>query len=566
MKKLINQKFLLTMIVVCLTGCIPPGEIKSDVVITPPPVNLATYHYSLSVLSSLNGKMDEAVDEMEKALGFDTQSAFLATELAVLYSEKGDIPKAIAICEKTLAKNDRDIEARLLLANLYLNVKNFDHALHEYLKVTELEPRNTDALLYTGILYEEAKNHEKAVATLRALLKIDADHLMGNYYLAKTLSEGKQYGSAEEIYKKILALKPGFEPAILDLGRILENQGKNDQAVEQYRTYIKITPHSVNVRLKLADRLIKLKKTEEAEQELRETLIWGKGRHDIAYRVGLFYLENERYGKAAEIIQDLLKTNAGDDRLRYLLASAYEGQEDYPQAIAELRKIPREAELFPNAQASISMMLKKTGQIDAAIANLKTAIDLRKDSADLYSLLSSLYEEKKDLPAAEETLKMGLQISPSVMLHFSLGVLYEKTDRFPESIKEMETVLQMDSNNAEALNFIGYSYADRGLKLTEAEQLIRKALALKPGNAYMLDSLGWVCFRQKKLGEAIEYLKEAAAGLPQDPTIAEHLGDVYAELGQTEAAREIYLRIMKLDPHHKTVPLKIEKLKVTGHQ
>jgi tetratricopeptide (TPR) repeat protein len=161
---------------------------------------------------------------------------------------------------------------------------------------------------------------------------------------------------------------------------------------------------------------------------------------------------------------------------------------------------------------------------------------------------------------------MGLQVSPSVMLHFSLGVLYEKTDRFLESIKEMETILQMDSKNAEAMNFIGYTYADRGIKLEEAEDLIRKALALKPGNAYMLDSLGWVCFRQNKLTEAITYLKEAALMLPQDVTIAEHLGDVYAASGQIEAAREIYMQVMKLNPDHKTVPEKIEKLNITGNK
>ncbi|MDP2268659.1 MAG: tetratricopeptide repeat protein, partial [Deltaproteobacteria bacterium] len=477
----------------------PPGERArsvTDVTAVRTLVNLATYHYSLSVLSSLNGKLDEAVAEMEKALAFDAQSVFLATELAGLYSEKGNLPKAIAICEKTLAKNGRDIDVRLLLANLYLNARNFENALREYLKVIELEPRNTDALLYTGILYGEAKNYEKAVSTFRLLLTIDPDHLMGNYYLAKTLSEGQQYAAAAEIYTKTLALKPGFEPAVLDLGRLFEKQEKNDQAVEQYRAYLKINPHSVNVRLKLADLLLKLNKPEEAEQELRETPTRGNGSREIAYRLSLYYLENDRYARAAEIILELLNNSPNDYRLRYLLGSAYEGQKDYQQASAELRKIPREAELFPTAQASISLMLKKTGQIEAAIANLSAAIDVRKDAPDLYALLSSLYEEKKELLKAEEILKMGLQVSPSVMLHFSLGVLYEKTDRFPESIKEMETVLQMDSKNAEAMNFIGYTYADRGIKLAEAEDLIRKALALKPGNAYMLDSLGWVCFRQ----------------------------------------------------------------------
>jgi tetratricopeptide (TPR) repeat protein len=566
MKTFINKKLLPIILFICLTGCMPPWERTGEVAPVPTTVNLASYHYSLSVLSSLNGKTDEAIAEMEKALDFDAQSAFLATELAGLYSEKGNIPKAISICEKTLETNSRDVDARLMLANLYLNARNFPNALREYLKVTELEPRNADALLYTGILYGEAKNYEKAVAAFRTLLDVDPDHLMANYYLAKTLGEDQKYAQAEELYKKALTLKPGFEPAVLDLGRLLEKQEKNDQAIEKYRLYIKINPHSVNIRLKLADLLIKLKRPEEAEQELRETLAWGKGRREIAYRLGLFYLESDRYAKAAEIIQELLKTNPNDYRLRYLIASAYEGQKNYPQAIAEMRKIPPEADLFPNAQASISMLLKKSGQIEAAIINLTAAIEIKKDALDLYVLLSSLYEENKELLRAEETLKAGLRVSPSVMLHFSLGVLYEKTDRFPESIKEMEIVLQMDSNNADAMNFIGYSYADRGIKLAEAEGLIRKALALKPGNAYMLDSLGWVCFRQNKFAEAIQYLKEAAAGLPQDTTIAEHLGDAYAESGKIDEARAIYLQVMKLDPGHKTVPRKIEKLKKTDQK
>jgi len=571
MKNLFNYDGLLIIILISVSGCMPPTtgvrdiSTVSAIEAAPPPINLASYHYSLSVLSSLNGNLGEAVTEMEKALEFDTQSTLLATELANLYSEKGDIPKAISICEKALVQNGRDIDVRLLLANLHLSSRNYQNALREYLKVTDLEPRNADALLYTGILYGEAKNYEKAVSTFRILLDIDPDHLMANYYLAKTLSEIQQYAASEEIYKKALVLKPGFEPAALDLGRLLEKQGKNDQATEKYRAYIKINPHSVNVRLKLADLLLKLKKPEEAEKELRETLTWGKVSREIAYRLSLFYLESERYEKAAEIILELLKANPDDQRLRYLLASAYEGRKDYQQAIAELQKIPREAELFPSAQASITMMLKNSGQSEAAIANLSAAINNRKDAPDLYALLSSLYEENKEPLKAEETLKKGLDAAPSVMLHFSLGVLYEKTARFEESIKEMETVLKMDSKNAEAMNFIGYTYADRGIKLAEAEDLIRKALSLKPGNAYMLDSLGWVCFRQNRLTEAIKYLKEAADALPQDATVAEHLGDVYAESGQIEAARGIYMQVMKLNPDNTTIPKKIENLKTTDH-
>ena len=109
MKTFLNKQWLLIItIFICLAGCVPPGTRAGDITAVEAdltPVNLASYHYSLSVLSSLSGKLDDAIEEMGKALGFDARSAFLATELAGLYSEKGNIPKAIAICEKTLAEN-----------------------------------------------------------------------------------------------------------------------------------------------------------------------------------------------------------------------------------------------------------------------------------------------------------------------------------------------------------------------------------------------------------------------------------------------------------------------------
>lgn len=568
------KKCFLLILFSCLTaGCMPSLERTRDGAALPvaPQIadiasfNPASYHYSLSVLLSLNGRLDEATEELEKALDLDNKSPYLATELAALYGEKGNLPKAINLCEKTLAENDRDVDAHLLLANLYMSAKNYRKALSEYRKVNELEPRQIDALLYMGILHGEDQDYEKALSAFRSLLGIEPDHLMGNYYLAKTLSEMQQYGEAEAIFKKTLLLNPLFEPAVLDLARLYETQDKADLAVAAYRAFLKSNARNVNVRLKLANLLLQIKKPAEAEKEVQDTLNWGKGNREVGYSVGLFYLGNNLYEKAVTILQDLLKAYPGDYRIQYLLGSAYEGKKDYHRAIGELKNIPPEADLYPNAQLSIGTILKNIGQIEAAIVNLTNAIENRKDASELYILLASLHEENKEFVKAEETLQRGLKLLPNVMLRFSLGALYEKMDRFQDSIREMRTVLQMDSNNADALNFIGYIYADKGINLEEAEVLIKKALAIKPGNAYILDSLGWVYFRQNKLVEAIKYLKEAAALLPQDATVAEHLGDAYAKAGQISAAREIYKQLLKLKPDSKIVPQKIERLTTKNH-
>jgi Flp pilus assembly protein TadD len=124
----------------------------------------------------------------------------------------------------------------------------------------------------------------------------------------------------------------------------------------------------------------------------------------------------------------------------------------------------------------------------------------------------------------------------------------------------MESVLKIDPENAEALNFIGYTFADRGIRLDEAEKMIKKALTLKPGNVYMIDSLGWVYFRQNRMELAIKYLKEASDGLPNDATIAEHLGDAYAKAGRTSEAIEIYRQALKLNPANGDLKKKLDEL------
>jgi tetratricopeptide (TPR) repeat protein len=564
MKTFFKKNCLFCLVVVFFMGCMPAIDRKqdSDTSIVPPPFDAAAYHYSLSLHLSFNGKLDEAIGELEKALDLDPKSVFLATELSVLYSEKGHIDQAISLSEKIAAENDGDPDAHLLLAGLYLNAKDQNSALREYLRVSELDPRNIDSHLYAGILYGELKNYAKALSSLKTLLGIDPENFMGNYYTARVLTEMKQYGEAEELYKKTLSIRPLFEQAIIDLGQLYQKQGKNAVAVELYRNFIKLNPQSLNVRLKLAGLLVTLKRSEEADKELQESLNLAKGNRNVSYTIGIFYMENNQFDRAAEIFASFLKSYPKEYKIRYLLATAYEEKKEYEAAIAELNKIPQDSELYPNAQVGISMILKKRGMLDEAITNLITAIQNKKDASEFYVFLASLYEEKKEPLKAEETLKAGLQVSPSPQLHYSLGLLYEKTDRFDASIEEMRRVLGLDAKNADAMNFIGYSYADKGINLQEAEDLIKQALALKPGSGYMLDSLGWLYFRQNKIEQAIQCLEEANSILPGDPTIVEHLGDAYAKSGKTEESIKAYRQALKLNPGNKALQDKMDKLNI----
>jgi len=226
-----------------------------------------------------------------------------------------------------------------------------------------------------------------------------------------------------------------------------------------------------------------------------------------------------------------------------------------------MEKIPPTSDLYSSARIRIAMIRKKEGKISDAIIVLEQAIKVKRDVPGFYVVLSSLYEDQQDRVGAERILKEGMVILPeNTDLRYSLGVLYEKTGHFEASIQQMRTILKIDPDHADALNFIGYSYADRGMHLGEAEKLILKALQLKPGNGYIIDSLGWTYFKQNRIDLALKYLQEAAAILPGDGAIAEHLGDAYLKAGRRQEALTAYRRALKINPASTTLPQKIDTL------
>jgi Flp pilus assembly protein TadD len=163
------------------------------------------------------------------------------------------------------------------------------------------------------------------------------------------------------------------------------------------------------------------------------------------------------------------------------------------------------------------------------------------------------YLQQDEYDKSAEVFQEGIRHNPkSADLHFNLGTAYDKLNRFDDVVRAMETAIQLDPHHADALNYLGYSYADRGIKIDQAISLTKQAVALKPENGYYVDSLGWAFFKSGLLTEALAELKRAAALVGDDPVIYEHLGDIYAKQQRLSDAREAWLHALELDPsNHK---------------
>ena len=176
---------------------------------------------------------------------------------------------------------------------------------------------------------------------------------------------------------------------------------------------------------------------------------------------------------------------------------------------------------------------------------LQEAAKRLKDNAEIFSLIGFTRLAMKDDTAAVAAFKEARRIDPrNVNILFTLGEVQQKIGDFDGAVRTFHALLTIEPTHTEALNFLGYMYAERGVRLVEAERLVKKALEREPANAYYLDSLGWIYFKKGKLKLALEYIDRASRILT-DPVIFEHLADVLVALGSIDEARGYYERSLE---------------------
>jgi tetratricopeptide (TPR) repeat protein len=168
--------------------------------------------------------------------------------------------------------------------------------------------------------------------------------------------------------------------------------------------------------------------------------------------------------------------------------------------------------------------------------------------SDLYLYLAILYEDADKYDESIKVLDRALEKLPNdTELLFRKGIVMDKTGKKEEAVETMRKILSVEPKNANALNYIGYSYAEAGTNLTSAKEMIIEALASAPDDGYIMDSLAWVYFKMGQNKKALDTMLEAIKRVPDDPVIQEHLGDIYLELGKRVKATEAYEKAIQFN-------------------
>jgi predicted Zn-dependent protease len=191
----------------------------------------------------------------------------------------------------------------------------------------------------------------------------------------------------------------------------------------------------------------------------------------------------------------------------------------------------------------VAHLYRQEKKFSAAEDFLLEALQKRPDAVAFYPLLAAVYEDQNRLGDAKLALERGRKQFPEdENILYYLGFIYDRTGDKVAGQNTMEKLLQLNPDNPNALNFVGYSLVEKGENLPRAKELLQRALALKPDDPFILDSYGWLLYRLGKSQEALKPLEKAAALKPEEGVIAEHLGDVYADLGMPKKALAAYER------------------------
>lgn len=460
------------------------------------------------------GQTERAQEILNDMLRFEERSVDAWLELANIESERGDHTKAIELLEGVTAELSENIRIRGVLAETYLS--------------RGLSRRRTPE--------QRADDLAEALRRVRALPRNARRSREARRLEANILAESGDWQDAIDLLEGLWREQPGNLQALGDLLGRLEERDDWERIREIGQSLVDRADRNRPEGARAADFGVEL-----LIRSLREL-----GEFDQA--LTLLQAEEERSGGSVELVlaQAELLVEAGKKRralamLRREIVATERLKNGGQDGDPDFGAIDRKARLYFRLGADrLALGVFEEVAASGIVRHLLVIADSCR--------LQGRFEEavpflERALAGVDGGAEIGVEIAPEILrpsLLFQLGEAYERTGRYEDAAEHFRRVLELQPENGQAMNYLGYMWADIGENLEQALELVRRAVDLDPTNGAFVDSLGWALFRLGEFEEARRHLERANQLVPEDSTILEHLGDVYVALGDSHRAREAY--------------------------
>ena len=452
------------------------------------------------------------------------------------------------------------------LTRRFLQSQQPDKAIDLLTRVTASPQATGKMFAWLGRAYAEAGKMEQAIKANSAAIKKSPDLVMAYRNLVELYQQDRQPKEAVKVLDEAATQSSSNAEFWVELAGLYTHCNQlHPEEAETTRPKIiaaldraaGLKPQELSLMQKLADgyRLMgEFAKAEACYLELLERFPALPGLRD---KLADIYLRTDRKDKAAEQYEALSRDNPSNEQAYYFLGNiAYQERRlnDAADYFERALMLKPEYEPVYYRLAELKLALNKPQEaldlMERARSRFRQSFALEVLTAAAYAGAKDYAEAVKHYTEAEVIAKASEPASLTHLFYYRFGAALERRGDSAEAEKYFRHCLELAPNFAEAMNYLGYMWTERGTNLDEAKKLIEKAVALEPDNAAYLDSLGWVLFKQHQPQEALDWLQKAVQQADQpDPTLYDHLGDIYAELKAFDKAREAWRKSVQLEPN-----------------
>ena len=493
-------------------------------------------HYAAGVIYELEGQPDLALREYSEAALRDLGNETLVLEVSYRLMQANQLEKALDLLVRGAARVGASGAVYARLGYVYSRLGKSEAAIQASREAIKREPRSLAGYQNLFLEYLGKQQDKRALAVLDQAAEVpraDAEFLVGlaGYYsrfgIQFSLQKERANARALELLRRAAQMNIVDPEVRLKLADGFNLLGKDDQAARIYLDLLKQLPDMPflreSIRGKLADIYLRGHDPKLAVEQLEAVVRDNPTDVRAYYALGSIAYDGRKYAEAAENFNKVLLLDPDVEPAYYDLASAQISGDQDRQA---LETLDRARQKFPQ-----SFILEYLSGL---------AYSGQKD----YTNAISRFNAAEMFARARDTNHLTREF------YFQFGAACERKGDTVRAEEYFEKCLRLSPDYAEALNYLGFMWADRGEKLDRARALIERALKEDPRNAAYLDSMGWVLFKLGRTEEALDYvLKAVHYSEEEDATLFDHLGDIYAVLGRQDKAREAWKKSLSLEPN-----------------
>ena len=488
----------------------------------------------------------------------DARVAARATYIAV-YSER--YQEALDLLERwqELDPNDADVTRMYAITHLKLGEPVAAAAYIQSI-LDAVEGNGHEKALAVKRLLAKESNTQDGLVVLDALNKADPSNQHMLILQARYAAQLEKYDDALELLDRVLAIDSTLADVHIIKARILAAQGKQEQAMALVALVLLEQPENDHLRLQYARMLVEQRQFDQAKAQFKLLLNSDPENAEILLSLGLLNIETGDLDDASVHLKHLVDIGQKEDISNYYLGRIAQNQEQHKIAISYYLKVNSGDYVF-DSKMRIAGLFARLGRVDEGLRQLEVLAEKQTSwplRVRAYLAQGEILASKKRYAEGLEMYSRALQQKPDdADLLYARALMAEKLDRIDITEADLLKLLSAQPENANALNALGYTLADRTERLEEAREYIKRAAELVPDDPAILDSLGWVSYRLGNMQEALKWLGMAFERL-EDAEIAAHYGEVLWKTNRREEAEKVWKIGLEKNAEH---PVLLETMK-----